>query len=232
VTDLETRLVSIGSKREAEMRQNAIDDIKETKGEETEAKEQQGQVVVIDINLSRGLVLLLSLALLTVAFLGYLTWDREEASAAGLLAPLAASSGMRQYYLTETSHSGGDADGTDGDGAGVCEPGYHFASVWEILDTSGLRYNTTFGKTRDDSGHGPPAGVPMAGWVRTGNYSSANDTPGEGNCNNWDDSSDENDYGTIAALPPNWNPTAQHIHVWNAGTEPCDSTIRVWCVED
>ena len=96
---------------------------------------------------------------------------------------------MRQFYFATTSHSGGEADGTDGDGAGVCEPGFHFASLWEILGTSGLRCNTTFGKTRADSGHGPPPGVPVHGWVCTGNYRSDGANRGEGNCQAWNCSS-------------------------------------------
>jgi hypothetical protein len=103
--------------------------------------------------------------------------------------------------------------------------------VWEILDTSGLRYNTTLGATRVDSGHGPPSGVPFAGWVRTGNYSNGEPNPGEGNCNAWSSSS-ANDSGTIVAFPPTWDTGAQDLLGWNCGTEPCDTTIQVWCVED
>jgi hypothetical protein len=212
------------------MASHVLRTIDRTAGTERELKQQDGQTVVISINLSRSLVSLLALALLAAAFLGYLAWDRGEASASSSPVRVSASSGMRQYYLTDAEHTGGDADGTDGDGAGVCAPGYHFASLWEILDTSGLRYNMTLGSTRLDSGHGPPSGVPMAGWVRTGNLSSREPIPGEGNCSTWGSSSD-NDYGTIAALPPSWNPP-QDIHVWNSQTEPCNSGVRVWCVED
>jgi hypothetical protein len=220
----------MGSKGEAKMKPNVNDGAEERKGGETEVKEQYGETLIININLTRGIVLLLSLALLTVALFGYLTWDRREASAAGFSAPLAASAGMRQYYLTMTSYSGGEADGTDGDGAGVCQPGYHFASLYEILDTSGLRYNTALGVTRVDSGHGPPSGVPVLGWVRTGNFGSGDPVPGEGNCQGWSSSS-ASDSGTAAVLPAAWD-TAQDIHVWNAEVEPCDSTLWVWCVED
>jgi hypothetical protein len=188
--------------------------------------------VILRIRYERrsDLVFLLTLALLTAAFLGYLFWEWEGASASALEAPLAASSGMRRYYLTTTSYSGGDADGTDGDGTGVCQPGYHFASLWEILDTSCLLYNTALGITRVDSGHGPPSGVPVHGWVRTGNYGSGDANPGEGNCQGWS-SSIYTDLGTMAALPARWD-TGQDIHVWNAQALPCDSTLRVWCVED
>lgn len=210
---------------------NGFDGINRQKGVEMEVKEQEAQTLVININLSRGLVLLLILVLAAAAFLGYLALGREHASASGLDAALAASSGMRQYYLTQTFHNGDEADGTDGNGAGVCQPGYHFASVWEILDTSGLKYNTTLGATREDSGQGPPSGVPLAGWVRTGNYSSGDPNPGEGNCYNWSSSSGS-DSGTIAALPPTWDAGLQELLGWNGSTEPCDSMIQVWCVEE
>jgi hypothetical protein len=188
--------------------------------------------VVLRIRCQRrsDLVFLLTLALLTATFLGYLIWERDDASASALEAPLAASTGMRQFYLTTTSHSGGEADGTDGDGSGVCQPGYHFASLWEILDTSGLSYNTAFGVTRVDSGHGPPSGVPVHGWVRTGNFGSDNPNPGEGNCQGWNSSSGSHS-GTMAALPARWD-TGQDVHVWNAQALPCDTTLRVWCMED
>jgi hypothetical protein len=137
---------------------------------------------------------------------------------------------VRQYYLTHTSHAGGAAAGSNGDGAGVCAPGYHFASLWEILDPSDLRYNTALGIGRADSGHGPPSGVPMVGWVRTGNFNSVAPDPGEANCDAWTSSS-PGDYGTVVALPANWS-APQDIHVWNAQANTCDNTFRIWCVQD
>jgi hypothetical protein len=80
--------------------------------------------------------------------------------------PLAASAGLRGYYLTESTYNGADADGTDGNGAGVCAEGYHFASLWEILDPSNLKYDTGLGMVRDDSGQGPPTFPYFGGWLR------------------------------------------------------------------
>ncbi len=198
--------------------------INENKGEKMKMKEQEGQTLVINVNLTRGLVILLSLALLTTTFLGYLAWGRDEASASSVQAPLTTSAFMRQYYITENNYSGADADT-------ACAPGYHMASLYEILDTSNLKYNTDLGRSRADSGQGPPGGVPIAGWVRTGYVSSNSSTTGQGNCYTWSSSSSD-DRGTMAALPDDWD-TGPEVNVWNVQTAPCNSTmLGVWCVED
>jgi hypothetical protein len=186
------------------------------------------KTIVIDINLTRGLVALLALALLVVALLGYLAWNQHEVAASGPQAPLAQSSGMRGYYLTQSEYNGAEADGTDGNGAGVCAEGYHFASLWEIMDPSNLKYNTPLGYTNDDSGQGPPSYV--EGWVRTGYYSSTSSTPGYGNCNVWTSSSSGH-YGAYAYLPPVWE-AEKDIHVWQVRYWSCPSPLSVWCVED
>ena len=41
---------------------------------------QDENTIVMNINLTRGLVALLALALLAAAFLGYLAWGRDEGS--------------------------------------------------------------------------------------------------------------------------------------------------------
>ena len=199
-----------------------------------------------------GLVGLLALALLMASFLAYLAWNQPEVAASGQQAsfgyaqdrpldhardrlldhardrPLAASSGMRHYYLTITIYNGANADGTDGNGASVCADGYHFASLWEIMDPSNLKYDTDLGVTRDDSGQGPPSY--LGGWVRTG-YSSNNDsTPGRGNCDAWA-SNDSGHRGTFASLPRDWI-AGGDIHVWEVGAGPCDLSRYVWCVAD
>jgi hypothetical protein len=195
-----------------------------------------------------GLVGLLALALLVVALLGYLAWNQREVAASGPQAPLdhardrpfdraqdrplASSAGLRGYYLTTATYNGADADGTDGNGAGVCADGYHFASLWEILDPSNLKYDTDLGMVRDDSGQGPPTfSYFFGGWVRTGYTSSTSTTAGTGNCNAWT-SSDSGDYGTTACLPSDWT-AGQDIHVWQVDTTTCNTTfLRVWCVAD
>jgi len=199
-----------------------------------------------------GLVALLALTLLVAALLGYLVWNQDEVAASGPQAsldhpfdlaqgrardrpfdraqdkPLAASAGLRGYYLTQGTYNGADADGTDGNGAGVCAEGYHFASLWEILDPSNLKYDTDLGMVRDDSGQGPP--TYLGGWVRTGFGSSTSSTAGKGNCNAWDSGS-SGDYGTYAYLPRDWE-AGQDIHVWEVSAPQCNLSGYVWCVAD
>jgi hypothetical protein len=179
-----------------------------------------------------GLVALLVSAVLVAALLGYLAWGRDEVTASGPQAPMTASAGLRGYYLTQGTYNGADADGTDGNGAGVCAEGYHFASLWEILDPSILKYNTGLGMVRDDSGQGPPTLPFVGGWVRTGFGRSGSTTPGVGNCDGWDSSSDS-DWGTLARLPSDWT-AGQDIHVWQVDTTTCNTAVlvRVWCVAD
>jgi hypothetical protein len=118
-----------------------------------------------------GLVALLTLALLVVALLGYLAWGRDEVAASGPQppldqarnSPLAASAGLRGYYLTQGMYNGADADGTDGNGAGVCAEGYHFASLWEILDPSTSSTTRTWaglGRQRTGATH-----LPLGRWL-------------------------------------------------------------------
>jgi hypothetical protein len=175
-----------------------------------------------------GLVGLLALALLVAALLGYLAWGRDEVVASSPQAPVAASAGLRGYYLTQSTYNGAEAAGTDGNGAGVCADGYHFASLWEILDPSHLKYNTDLGRTQADSGQGPPSF--SGGWVRTGYDRNTDSTPGQGNCNVWT-SNDSGHMGTYAYLPRDWA-AGQDIHVWEVNAPPCNLSGPVWCVAD
>ena len=180
-------------------------------------------------------VALLTLTLLTVVFLSYLAWSQQEAAASDphtpLVSiqsrPLAASTGLRQYYLTKNSYTGANANT-------ACDTGYHFASLWEILDPSSLKYNTDKGLTTDDSGHGPPTTGAAHAWVRTGHTSNAsiNDPVGQANCNAWTSES-LSDWGTYVRLSDDWeNSSTQNVHVWNTTMGVCSNTLRVWCVTD
>jgi len=184
-------------------------------------QEQEKQTLVINVNLTRGLVALLTLALLTAAFLGYLAWGQREVVASSPQAPTAGSTGLRQYYRTMSTYDGSAADT-------ACAPDYHMASLWEILDPSNLKYNATLGWTNDDSGQGPPASY--VGWVRTGWSSSSSSMAGLGNCESWSSNSNS-DYGTYVSLPGDWA-VAQDIGVWDANTRTCEYPMSVWCVED
>jgi hypothetical protein len=48
----------------------------------------------------------------------------------------------RSFYLTQSLFTGSDA-------LSACADGYHMASLWEVFDTTGLKYNTTLGATSD-----------------------------------------------------------------------------------
>jgi hypothetical protein len=192
-------------------------------GENTVERNQAGEerTFVVNIHLTRGVVALLTVALLVVAFMGYLVWGEKEAAASSPQAPLAGATGLRQYYLTQSGYDGADADT-------ACASGYHMASVWEILDPSNLAYDTTLGYSEDDSDQGPPSCTP--GWARTGNLSYATGNAGVVNCYAWTSIS-PSDYGTTIRLPCDWTVSTE-VHLWEAAVAGCDDIHRVWCVED
>lgn len=130
----------------------------------------------------------------------------------------------RSFYVTQTTHNGGEA-------LSACASGYHMASLWEIHDPSNLRYDTQLGRTKDDSGFGPPSGT--VGWIHTGNDAGALPlTPGTANCNAWQSVSG-NDHGTTVSLPAlQWLDSASVTVPWRPFTFPCNTNQPVWCVED
>jgi hypothetical protein len=137
--------------------------------------------------------------------------------------------GSRSFYLTTAQHNGSQV-------LTACAEGYHMASLWEILDPSNLRYDTTLGFVRSDSGSGPPAGV--SGWIRTGNVAGGNSIAGLANCGTsigaWT-SANASDQGTTVFLAHGWQPTLNGnlISPWIADTEFCNGfAARVWCVQD
>jgi hypothetical protein len=134
---------------------------------------------------------------------------------------------LRAFYLTNTEHTGALAPT-------ACAPGFHMASLWEIFDTSNLKYDTTLGHTRDDSGGGPPTAGGAHGWIRTGSFSEGNSgSAGLDNCSAWMTSSSTQN-GTAAALTFIWTVPAVTggVMPWRGIVLSCDSTEKVWCVED
>ena len=130
--------------------------------------------------------------------------------------------GPRKFYLTQTTHDGGQA-------LTACAEGYHMASLWEIHDPSNLSYDRTLGLTRADSGFGPTF---SDGWIRTGFTPSGTLQAGLGNCQTWT-SANGSDAGTTVALPADWNSTnVTPISPWNAGAFHCNQPLNVWCVQD
>ena len=127
------------------------------------------------------------------------------------------------YYLT----SGDSYDGADAPGA--CAESYHMASLWEIWDTSNLRYEGDLGYQYPDGdcGQGPPTDA--YGWVRTGSTASTStDGPGLANCAAYTSTTVIS--GTVVSLPNDWSAPGSTMGVWEAGTASCSSAQRVWCV--
>ena len=180
--------------------------------------ERQEKLVVIDITLTRGLLILLALVVIVAAAcLGTLAWGQKKAAASAPAAP-AVFTGMRKYYLTQTEVDGDET-------LTACASGYHMASLWEILDPSNLEYNTDLGFTRDDSGAGPPS--EGWGWIRTGynSYSTGDSHIGRNNCANWT-TDDEAIRGTYLSLPYNWTSTTEHrMHVWWISKVPTSAAV-------
>ena len=182
------------------------------------------KLIVIDVHLNRGLVIALSCIVVMAALVSFLALAGGIASAAESVTAPAASTGMRQYYLTEVSSA------VQGDEAlNACEELYHMASLWEIADPSNLEYNTELGLVANDGGQGPPTN--NNGWVRTGYGSDTSNVPGRGNCAIWT-SDDGTHYGTVVALPETWTAGSDDLGVWTASVLECNLSARVWCIED
>lgn len=170
--------------------------------------------------------LLLTLAGCVALGLLYLFWGKASATNGVQIleesanAP-AGGARLRQYYLSYEDFFGSEPKN-------ACSTGYHMASLWEILDTSNLRYNPNLGTINHDSGQGPPSG--SFGWVRTGHGSDNDNVPGNANCNTW---SSTFGYGSVAGLPNNWTaPAQQDVSIWDTGTQNCGQSASVWCVAD
>lgn len=178
------------------------------------------RIIVIDIKLTRGLLVGLAGVLVVAVLLGFLTLTGGNASASELGAAETASTGMRQFYLTSATPDGNEV-------LGACAAGYHMASLWEIADPSNLKYNTDLGTHLLDSGQGPP-GTP--GWVRTG-WTSGTDVTGRANCSLWTSDS-SGDSGSYALLHSEWDGDRDELGVWTVSTGICSGERRVWCIED
>lgn len=146
----------------------------------------------------------------------------------------------RAFYLTNSEYYGYMADGFNGDGSGVCATGFHFASLWELLGVSNLRYATDEEGGDDvfrhpDSGRGPPSAV--SGWIRTGYVAQALSVEGANNCENWT-STNIDHRGTIVRLGFAWGAATGDgdpsvvIAPWDSSFDSCLANRSVWCVEN
>lgn len=133
----------------------------------------------------------------------------------------------RVFYLTTTVYNGSEA-------RTACDDGFHLASLWEVHDVSGLRYDTSRGATKADSGLGPPndGGLQSfnpGGWIRTGALSISTGTPGSINCSAYSSASG---YGTAAYLADDWTLAGKAASPWNARDEACSVALPVWCIQN
>ncbi len=163
--------------------------------------------------------------MLTLLLTGSAAWA-EPARAPSAAATLQGGAG-RHFYITPDSGYQGDQALT------ACDSGYHMASLWELLDVSNLIYDTGRGFTGADSGQGPVSYV--SGWIRTGYWEPNGDpdAPGVSNCMAWTSNSADH-YGSVVMLNAAWTDAATVISPWEPFpiVWPCNSTRRVWCVED
>jgi hypothetical protein len=187
---------------------------------------KEEKTIIINLRLSRGVVMALVGVLIMATLFVSFSLTRENAMASTGKTSLTQSSGMRQFYLTDSGTYYGSIAKT------ACATGYHMASLWEITDPSNLKYNASLGYQQTDSGEGPPADeVYVFGWVRTGYVGDTSTTVGRANCNNWT-SHGFSQYGTTASLPSQWASGLQDIGVWQLSYDECDDWNRVWCIED
>jgi hypothetical protein len=138
---------------------------------------------------------------------------------------------LKRYYL-----SGNQVTGTEVTKA--CTRGFHTASLWELFDTSNLKYAAELGESvlGLDKGSGPPTG--FFGWVRTGwapEFGRADSSvPGKAHCALWTSDSSSR-HGTKIRLTNDWRkklPPLSRIGPWDAEAQTCDKKDRVWCIED
>lgn len=164
-------------------------------------------------------LILACLAVLLLAAIAGVALRPSQATAQDAPAAYYPNITGRHYYLTNFNVTGNQA-------ATACSAGYHMASLWEIYDTSTLRYNTGHPEAyvKADSGSGPPSY--WYGWVRTGYDSSTAATAGAGNCSAWSVTTGS---GTIARLNRDWITTQGGVDPWDAVPFVCNGTAPVWC---
>ena len=179
---------------------------------------------------ANGLPRVVIIALVAIAAIALLSHNVGNAQGTGF----ASTAPVRGYYLTKSTIIGSKV-------LTACASGYHFASMWEILNTSDLHYNTTLGRTNVNSGSGAPAVSSLStladaayGWIRTG-------APDDPNCLKWT-SSNGADTGSFGGLYIKYAGKDQQWEIENGtgGTAmSCDgtfsgtpTTVGVWCVQN
>lgn len=152
--------------------------------------------------------------------------------------PMTTTDTRRTFYLTPLSYTGSQA-------LTACAVGFHMASIWEIEDTTVLRYNTALGRTFGDSTFGGPpsdnetlaTATAVRGWLRVGS--------GAPSCSVWTDNSHSHlgTYGYRALAggncangpcQPAWA-VEQNLPcdgIFDTSGGPLDIQPGVWCVQD
>jgi hypothetical protein len=113
------------------------------------------------------------------------------------------------------------------------------ASLWEIFDTSNLKYDTALGLVNNDAGSGPPtvffgAGhIFSVGWIRTGGGDHSAGDAGQANCSGWTSDAAAG-FGTAVGLTQLWSSTSDVTPVspWQAFALSCQGPQQVWCMQD
>lgn len=129
--------------------------------------------------------------------------------------------GRRAFYLTPSRFSGANA-------LTACDPGFHMASIWELVSLGGLQYDSARGSTTEDSGEGPPV---FAGWVRTGTSAAPNDSLRLANCNAWTTNA-STATGTVAGLAEDEGSRTVPGTAWVLQSPSCAGLRNVWCIAD
>lgn len=129
----------------------------------------------------------------------------------------------RRFYLSQNGSAATDAPTT-------CDPGFHFATLSEMVQPASLQYDVTRGRTRADSGMGAPASI--FGWVRTGGDASSSNLLGDGNCEAWSTNSGAS-RGTLVFIKHDWEISAVDPRwIWYSDIGQCSAVAPVWCVQD
>lgn len=159
-------------------------------------------------------------AVLLMALGSLLTQYPVSAAAVKSTAP------ARGYYLTRDALYNGSQPLT------ACATGYHFASAWELRETSNLRYDASLGLTTPDSGGGPPSNV--GGWMRTGISNAAPEYSCAGTVDTVWDTNNEFATGDNMRLSYQFiSNTTDYVPAGWIGTRlACNTLTRVWCVQD
>ncbi|MEZ4333332.1 MAG: right-handed parallel beta-helix repeat-containing protein [Myxococcota bacterium] len=139
------------------------------------------------------------------------------------------SGAERHFYLSKTPVNGQSA-------LQQCAAGFHMASLGELFDPSGLRYDALRGHALGDGT--PPTSSAAAGWIRTGYTAYANSgEPGKSNCDAWTAGAGIAG-GTVAYLNEVWTqtgttpPVTPPLWPWKLASQLCTFPSRVWCVQD